>query len=230
MLRTADHGELGLSHGLREKAYSAYEEMIHVPLCISNPNMFPTPRQTNAFWSHADLMATACELAGIKIARTAGVSQVPVLQNPAIQIRDLVLFAFDDSFLNISPTQYNTRIRALRTGRYTYAAYFSNNGTPFEYELYDNYVDPLQMNNLLFQPQNTILPLWVELDAALRAAMLAAGAAPADVMWPARWPVSVGLRPRSPVPPGRNLARSPGGNEKAASRAASTACSAAKTT
>ena len=110
VLRTADHGELGLSHGLREKAYSAYEEMIHVPLCISNPSMFPTPRQTDAFWSHADLMATACELAGIKIA-TAGVSQVPVLQ---IEPRRCAIRSYSPSTirsLNISPTQYNTRIR-----------------------------------------------------------------------------------------------------------------------
>jgi choline-sulfatase len=31
ILRFADHGEGGLSHGMREKAYTAYEEMIHIP-------------------------------------------------------------------------------------------------------------------------------------------------------------------------------------------------------
>jgi len=183
VLRTADHGELGLSHGLREKAYSAYEEMIHVPLCISNPTMFPAPQLTDAFWSHVDLMATVCELAGVKIS-TAGVSQVPVLHNPVLQVRDSVLFAFDDSFLNVSAAEYNTRIRALRNGRYTYAAYFSSNEKPFEYELYDNIADPLQMNNLMFQPNRATLVQAVELDMAMRAAMLAAGAAPTDVTWP----------------------------------------------
>lgn len=34
IIRTADHGELGLSHGMREKAYTVYEEMIHIPLII----------------------------------------------------------------------------------------------------------------------------------------------------------------------------------------------------
>ena len=37
ILRLADHGEGGLSHGMREKAYTAYEEMIHIPLIIHNP-------------------------------------------------------------------------------------------------------------------------------------------------------------------------------------------------
>ncbi len=38
VLRLADHGEGGLSHGMREKAYTAYEEMIHIPLIVHNPN------------------------------------------------------------------------------------------------------------------------------------------------------------------------------------------------
>jgi arylsulfatase A-like enzyme len=99
IVRTADHGELGLSHGLREKAYSAYEEMIHVPLCISCPDMYKAPQQTSAFWSHVDLVATLCDLVGVEAPPTAGISQMPVLTNPASHVRDSVLFAFDDSFL-----------------------------------------------------------------------------------------------------------------------------------
>src|SRR5262245_7715901 len=113
ILRTADHGELGLSHGLREKAYSAYEEMIHVPLCISCPAMYKAPQLTSAFWSHVDLVATVCDLVGVKTAPTAGISQLPVLMNPVSQVRDSVLFAFDDSFL-VDPTSptVNPHIRA----------------------------------------------------------------------------------------------------------------------
>src|SRR6187549_1532099 len=44
--RTSDHGELGMSHGgLRQKMFNAYEESIHVPLVVSNPVMFPEPRE-----------------------------------------------------------------------------------------------------------------------------------------------------------------------------------------
>ena len=44
VFRCADHGEMGLSHGgLRQKAFNAYEETIHVPLVVSNPALFPKP-------------------------------------------------------------------------------------------------------------------------------------------------------------------------------------------
>ena len=47
IVRLADHGELGLSHGMREKSYSAYEEMIRVPFVVSNPILFPEPLATD---------------------------------------------------------------------------------------------------------------------------------------------------------------------------------------
>ena len=43
IFRCSDHGEMGLSHGgLRQKAFNAYEETIHIPLVVSNPALFPT--------------------------------------------------------------------------------------------------------------------------------------------------------------------------------------------
>ncbi len=65
ILRFADHGEGGLSHGLREKAYTVYEEMIHVPLIVHNPKLFPEPRETEAFYDHLDLLPTILDLAGV---------------------------------------------------------------------------------------------------------------------------------------------------------------------
>jgi len=65
ILRLADHGEGGLSHGMREKCYTAYEEMIHVPLVVHNPGLYPEPMQTEAFYDHLDLLPTLLELAGV---------------------------------------------------------------------------------------------------------------------------------------------------------------------
>ena len=50
VLRCADHGEMGLSHGgLRQKTFNAYEETINVPLVVSNPVLFPgAPRPTRS--------------------------------------------------------------------------------------------------------------------------------------------------------------------------------------
>ena len=185
IVRTADHGELGLSHGLREKAYSAYEEMIHVPLCVSCPAMYKGASQTDAMWSHVDLMATVCDLARVVTAPTAGRSQLAVLLDPTRQVRDSVLFAFDDSFLlDPASPDCNPHIRALRTERYTYAVYFSTvTSAPFEYELYDNLADPLQLTNLLFSKTPSIVPIWIELDLRLQEAMRLAEATPQKVPW-----------------------------------------------
>lgn len=39
IIRFADHGKLGLSHGLVEKFYNAYDEAIRVPLVFCNPSV-----------------------------------------------------------------------------------------------------------------------------------------------------------------------------------------------
>ncbi|MEZ5155023.1 MAG: sulfatase-like hydrolase/transferase [Solirubrobacterales bacterium] len=65
VIRVSDHGEMGLSHGgLRQKAFNAYEETINVPLVISNPVLFPEPRETEALGSLVDVLPTILDLAG----------------------------------------------------------------------------------------------------------------------------------------------------------------------
>jgi arylsulfatase A-like enzyme len=65
IFRCSDHGEMGLSHGgLRQKAFNAYEETIHIPLVVSNPVLFPQPAETDALASLIDLVPTMARLAG----------------------------------------------------------------------------------------------------------------------------------------------------------------------
>jgi arylsulfatase A-like enzyme len=65
VVRVADHGEMGLSHGgLRQKAFNAYEETINVPLVVSNPVLFPKPAGTDALGSLVDVLPTILDLAG----------------------------------------------------------------------------------------------------------------------------------------------------------------------
>ena len=45
VVRTADHGEMGLAHGMRQKSFNAYEETIHMPLIFSNPQLYPKARR-----------------------------------------------------------------------------------------------------------------------------------------------------------------------------------------
>lgn len=43
VIRTADHGEMGLTHGgARQKCFNFYEPTINIPLVYSNPLLFPT--------------------------------------------------------------------------------------------------------------------------------------------------------------------------------------------
>ena len=64
VVRCADHGEMGLSHGgLRQKAFNAYEETINVPMVVSNPVLFSEPAETDALASLVDLLPTMLSLA-----------------------------------------------------------------------------------------------------------------------------------------------------------------------
>lgn len=192
IFRTADHGELGLSHNLVEKAYCAYEEVIHVPLIVSNPRLFPQAATTSALWSHVDLAPTLAELAGAQPIGV-GVSQVPVLRDPGTSVQDCVLFAFDDRYPGLDADAPASHIRALRTDRYTYAVYFTARyeeggstafqvAPPFEFELYDNQNDPYQMVNLLACPSPDV-GLWQSLHTRLTEKMESLGATPP--CWPA---------------------------------------------
>lgn len=152
IIRTADHGELGLSHGMREKAYTVYEEMIHIPFIVSNPILFPNPQTTHAFYSHVDLVPTLAELAGIPKywQYGKGVSVGPVIKNPSQTVQDSILFAFDDTFFLPADTP-GSHIRAIREGDWTYAVYYSEDGSHFEFEMYNLKHDPKQLYNLLYK-------------------------------------------------------------------------------
>lgn len=182
IVRTADHGELGLSHGLREKSYAVYDEILNIPLVISNPLLFPSPRTTKAVWSHVDLAATLADLAGVP-QLGVGVSQTPVIAGLADSARSDALFCYDDVFF-LPADEPGSHIRALRDGRYTYAVYFSSDGSLFEYELYDNDADPHQMTNLTAEPTPEITALWKALHLELKARITACQAEPTGFAWP----------------------------------------------
>jgi arylsulfatase A-like enzyme len=177
IFRCADHGEMGLSHGgLRQKAFNAYEETIHVPMVISNPVLFPRPTETDALASLIDLMPTIATIAGADSSapfRGRDLSPVladsarpergrpesarldPILRHPAPapSAQEAVHFTYDDhqaaTALQNVPGQPN-RIRAARTAKGKFAIYFDPEGkAPSEYELYDLERDPDEATNLV---------------------------------------------------------------------------------
>ncbi len=156
VIRTSDHGEMGLSHGgLRQKIFNAYEETIRVPLVISNPLLFPQPRESDALVSLLDILPTFLGFAGAGTRPQAldGEDLAPLIHGHAEAVRDAVLFTYDDhqagTALQEASGQPN-RVRCVRDERFKYAAYLDPDGRAQpEYELYDLHEDPLEMRNLL---------------------------------------------------------------------------------
>ncbi len=186
VVRTADHGELGLSHGMREKSYSAYEEMIHIPLIISNPLLYPEPRETQAFYSHLDLLPTLAELAGVPEPASHGLgrSMVPVLRDPTASVQDSVIFSYDDVF-GLPAGAAGANLRALRERDWAYAVYFGLDGSGIEYELYDLASDRLQMKNLVHDsPPADIRSEWARLHEALTQKLTEVANLPVSFPWP----------------------------------------------
>jgi choline-sulfatase len=179
VVRTSDHGEMGLSHGgLRQKMFNVYEETVHVPLVVSNPVLFPRGRETDALASLVDVVPTLLSLAGAAGGeRLDGRDLAPVLaehaepereaaarapvdlgsvlsgERAAPSVREAVEFTFDDdaagTFLKDTLPPPN-HIRCVRERRLKYAVYVDPRGRAEpQYELYDLERDPLETNNLV---------------------------------------------------------------------------------
>ena len=178
IVRSSDHGEMGLSHGgLRQKAFNVYEETIHVPLLVSNPVLFPQPAQTPALASLIDLLPTIATLAGAEApAGVQGRDLAPVLARhaspaeregrppgstsgrqrasrsgglgPGVASLHLRRPPGGDGD-GRCPGQPN-RVRCVHDGRRKYAVYLDPEGRmAAEYEVYDLERDPEERHNLL---------------------------------------------------------------------------------
>ena len=186
IIRLSDHGEGGLSHGMREKAYTVYDEMIHVPLIIHNRKLYPEPRETAALYNHLDLMPTILELAGVSDPNSyaLGKSVVPVMKDPSKHPQKHLLFSFDDNFFLPAGTP-GGHLRSLLEGDWTYAVYFGLDGSGLEYELYDRKTDPYQLNNLLYDPTiPEVRKEWRRLHRVLTNGFIDAGNLPNSFAWP----------------------------------------------
>ena len=145
IIRTADHGEMGLSHGgLRQKAFNVYEETLRIPLVFSNPQMFPGGAESEQLISLIDLLPTIAGLYGVTPPDVIrGVDMSPVLRDPAAAapVQDATLFTYDDiragAVNTKEPVNAADRIRCLRQSDWKYSRYFRAEGSyPEEFEMY----------------------------------------------------------------------------------------------
>jgi arylsulfatase A-like enzyme len=160
IVRTADHGEMGLAHGgLRQKNFNFYEESTRVPLVYSNPKLFPAPARSEALVSHVDFLPTLASLAGAPASARAewqGVDYSQLVLHPSSNrsTQDYVVFTYDDFQSGQASPPYPkppNHIVSIREGRWKLAKYYDveHRKRP-QWEMYDLKSDPLETRNLAF--------------------------------------------------------------------------------
>ena len=157
VVRTSDHGELGMSHGrMRQKFYNVYRETLNVPLIVSNPRLYPQPQSTSAFASLIDIVPTLASVAGTPEPEQYGFKGrdlTPILSDPNATVQDVLHFTYED---DVFPVKEADCIRAIVEPGWKYAVYYDPfTGAPTEYEMYDLTADPLEMINLAHVAHST---------------------------------------------------------------------------
>jgi choline-sulfatase len=191
VIRTADHGEMGLAHGgMRQKAYNAYEETLHVPLVVANPRMFPKPVRTRALASLVDLLPTIATLAKVPDRGKwtfKGRDLAPVIQDavdhathPTAVAQDAVLFTTDE-VIGEKVVGQPSHVRCLREADWKIAMWFDPSGRERpEWELYDLANDPTELHNLAAPAAPGFRPAKLaEMKARLERRMAETGTTPA---------------------------------------------------
>lgn len=160
IVRTSDHGEMGLTHGgMRQKNFNFYEEALRVPLVYSNPKLFPKPASTDALVSHVDFLPTLASLA--KAPRSArskweGIDYSSLILHPSQNrsTQDYIVFTYDDYQSGQNNPPYPkppNHIVSIREERWKLAKYYDtakHNPVPSQWEMYDLKHDPLETENL----------------------------------------------------------------------------------
>jgi arylsulfatase A-like enzyme len=160
VIATADHGELGTSHGgLRQKNFNFYEEAIRVPLVYSNPRLFKKPQTNHSLVSHVDFLPTLASLVGAPAtARTSweGVDYSDqILSHSPKPSQNYTVFTYDDWQSGQSRGPYPqppNHVASIREHRYKLARYYDTAGkVPDQWEMYDLKTDPLERENLAYK-------------------------------------------------------------------------------
>lgn len=158
IVRTADHGEMGLAHGgLRQKNFNFYEEAIRVPLVYSNPKLYPQALSSDALVSHVDFLPTLASLAGTPAqADWEGVDYSSLVLRPktAKPKQGYIVFTYDDYQSGQSSKPYPkppNHVVSIRERRWKLAKYYDvSGGKPPQWEMYDLKYDPLEKRNIAY--------------------------------------------------------------------------------
>jgi arylsulfatase A-like enzyme len=160
VIATADHGEMGTTHGgMRQKNFNFYEEAIRVPLVYSNPRLFKKAQKTDALVSHVDFLPTLATLVGAPPDARAAWQGVDysdqILSRSPKPPQNYTVFTYDDFQSGQSNGPYPrppNHVVSIREQRYKLARYYDANGkVPPQWEMYDLKADPLERTNLAYK-------------------------------------------------------------------------------
>lgn len=143
VLRMSDHGEYAGAHGLYCKGVPAFREAYNIAAIARWPQGIHNPgREVDAFITHADILPTFLELAGLPIPDDlSGRSLMPLLAN---ETPDDWPDTFYSQFNGVE-LYYTQRVVMTHDYKYVY------NGFDFD-ELYDLRHDPHELINLSDHP------------------------------------------------------------------------------
>ena len=142
-----DNGFAFGEHGLIDKR-TAYEESMRVPLVMQLPAMIRPGTKVNEVVANIDIAPTLMELAGLKATENMdGVSYLPILKGEKVAWRDHLLYEY---YWEYAFPQTPT-VHALRTDQFKYINYY---GLWDINELYDLRNDPLELRNLINEPEH----------------------------------------------------------------------------
>ncbi len=169
IIRTTDHGEMGLAHGgLRQKNFNFYEESIRVPLVFSNPVLFENPKTSDALVSHVDFLPTLANLflspeSALLNTNWQGINYSKVITGESEEpVQDYIVFTYDDFQSGQKKGPYPgppNYIVSIREKQYKFAEYYdaSAPGKIFDrraksqFEMYDLLNDPSETINLAYK-------------------------------------------------------------------------------
>jgi arylsulfatase A-like enzyme len=139
---TPDHGDLCGGHGMADKHYVMYDDIVRVPLILRWPGIVPAGHTSDAFVSTGiDLAATFCEVANAPAPDTfAGMSLLPQLRGGGSRRQDIFCMYFGNQF-----GLYSQRMVRDRRWKYVW-------NLTAEDELYDLAADPAEIVNLAAKP------------------------------------------------------------------------------
>jgi len=128
----SDHGDQFYEHGSVGHGDTVYQELVHVPLMIRAPGLFPAGHVVHADVEVMDLYATLLDLAGVKpTAAAEGTSLIPLARDEVGQSPRAAL------------TVDGQVARGLKVQRYRMV-----HRGPGRIELYDEYDDPREQKDV----------------------------------------------------------------------------------